>query len=66
MQKILDTLELLESNDQPWSSNHRESLWKFYTQLNLQPIEFSTWGLYTINYRLLAAVRKNEDSLPFL
>lgn len=57
MQNLIDTIELLDASNQPLSYDYREKLWKFYTQIQLQPIEFNVSGFSTINFKLLGAVR---------
>lgn len=57
MQNLIDSIEILDASNQPLSYEYREKLWKFYTQIQLQPIELNMGGFYTVNYQLLGAVK---------
>jgi hypothetical protein len=57
MAKILSAINKIEcENVEELQGINSELLQKFYIQLSLQPIQFTTAGFYTINLTLLASV----------
>lgn len=47
-----------ETKNQSKDSKYKEELQMFLLQVKLQPIEFTSYGIYKIGYNLLAGVRK--------
>jgi 7tm Chemosensory receptor len=55
---VLDDINADETLSNP---EFDDQVAKFYVQLERQPIQFSAWGIYTINYSLLASVSRVID-----
>lgn len=65
IENILSTIEKLETSEQHLTSDLKNGLAKFHLQIISIPIEYTAFGFYTLNYKLLAAVSKNCSDFEF-